>query len=301
MLRRVTPGSAWSGLACLVWLAALGGTAWSAEAKVELLWPGGAPGALGDKPADKPTLILYVPERASVPRTAIVVIPGGGYGGLAIDHEGHQFARWFNEQGVAAFILDYRHRGKGYAHPAPLQDAQRAIRTVRARAEEFGIDPGRIGVIGFSAGGHLASTVATHFDAGDPAAADPVARAGCRPDYAILCYGVLTLGEPFTHHGSQENLLGKDADESLVRSLSNEKQVTRETPPAFLWHTTEDPVVPVENSVAFSMACRKAGVPVELHVFEKGQHGLGLAQGRPGAEHWPELLKAWMTLHGLLK
>lgn len=300
MLHRWVSEIACTAIAAAVLLAGLGGNVLADEGKVELLWPAGAPGALGDKPADKPTLIFYVPEPGDAPRTAVVVIPGGGYGGLAMDHEGHQFARWFNEQGIAAVILDYRHRGKGYGHPAPMLDAQRALRTVRSRAGALGIDPQRIGVIGFSAGGHLASTVATHFDAGDPAAADPVARASSRPDFAILSYGVLTMGTPFTHRGSQENLLGKDADEALVSSLSNEKQVTSDTPPTFVWHTTEDPVVPVENSIAFYMACRKAGVPVELHVFEKGRHGLGLARGHVGAEHWPELLQAWMKLHGWL-
>jgi alpha-beta hydrolase superfamily lysophospholipase len=182
----------------------------------ELLWPKGAPGAKGDKPADKPTLTIWLPKPELANGAAVVICPGGGYGALAVDHEGKQIAEWLNSFGVAGFVLQYRHHGRGYQHPAPLQDAQRAIRTVRARAEEFKIDPKRIGILGFSAGGHLASTAGTHFDRGDPSAADPIERASCRPDFMVLCYAVITLGEPYTHGGSQANLLGK----TPLRSLS---------------------------------------------------------------------------------
>ncbi len=274
--------------------------AWSAEPKVELLWPGGAPGALGDEPKDKPTLTLWLPEPDNATGAAIVVCPGGGYGHLAVDHEGKQIGEWLNSIGVAAFVLEYRHRNRGYGHPAPLEDAQRAIRTVRSRAEAFGVDPKRIGILGFSAGGHLASTAATHFDAGDPAADDPIDRVSCRPDFAVLCYAVLALGEPFTHAGSQRNLLGPDAPEDLVRSLSSEKQVTAETPPTFLWHTDEDRGVPPENSVVFYLACRRHGVPAELHVFRTGRHGLGLAADVPGTREWPRLCEQWMRSQGYL-
>ncbi len=274
--------------------------AWAAEPKVEPLWPGGAPGALGDEPNDKPTLTIWLPEEEKATGTAIVVCPGGGYGHLAVDHEGKQIAEWLNSFGVAAFVLEYRHRGRGYGHPAPLQDAQRAIRTVRAGAEVFGVDPKRIGILGFSAGGHLASSAATHFDAGDANAADPVQRVSCRPDFALLCYAVIALGEPFTHAGSQRNLLGPDAQEELVRSLSNEKQVSPETPPTFLWHTDEDRGVPSENSVQFYLACRRHGVPAELHVFRTGRHGLGLAADVPGTREWPKLFEQWMQAQGFL-
>jgi acetyl esterase/lipase len=201
---------------------------------------------------------------------------------------------------VAGFILDYRHRGKGYGHPAPLQDAQRAIRTVRARAAEWQIDPARIGILGFSAGGHLASSAGTHFDAGQPDAADPVARVSCRPDFLVLCYAVIAFDEPYTHRGSQQNLVGKDAPAELVRSLSSEKQVTPQTPPTFLWLTDEDKGVPAENSVFFYLALRKAGVPAELHIFQRGRHGLGLAADVPGTAAWSKCCELWMANRGLL-
>lgn len=272
-----------------------------AEPEVQVLWPEGAPGATGDEPKDKPTLILY-PAAADVANgTAVVVCPGGGYGGLAMGHEGHDIAAWLNSFGVSAFICDYRHRGKGYGHPAPLSDAQRAIRIVRAGAEKWSVDPSRIGIIGFSAGGHLASTAATHFDAGDPDAQDPIQRVSCRPDFAILCYAVIAFGEPFTHVGSQRNLLGADASAELIQQFSNEKQVTTETPPTFLWHTDEDRVVPSENSVQFYLAMRRAKVPAEMHIFLKGRHGLGLARDMEGVRQWPDLCQTWMKKIGVLE
>ncbi len=271
------------------------------EPRVELLWPHGAPGAKGDRPADKPTLTVFLPPPPERNGAAVVICPGGGYQGLAVDHEGRQFGRWFNCFGVAAFMLEYRHHGRGYRYPAPLQDAQRALRTVRARAAQWQVAPDRIGIIGFSAGGHLASTAGTHFDRGNPQADDPIERVSCRPDFLILCYPVIALGEPYTHRGSQENLLGKHPDPKLVRSLSNEKQVTAETPPTFLFHTDEDQTVPAENSVQFYLACRRAGVPAELHIYQSGPHGVGLAAKYPGTSSWPERLKEWMQVRGLLK
>ena len=283
--------------ACLV----LSCAAFAAEGpKVELLWPEGAPGAKSDTPADKPTLTVWLAEPEKAAGTAVVVCPGGGYGGLAVDHEGKQIAQWFNAMGVSAFILEYRHRGRGYGHPAPLQDAQRAIRAVRARAAEFKIDPARIGIMGFSAGGHLASTAGTHFDKGKPDAKDPVERVGCRPDFMILCYPVIALGEDCTHRGSQRNLLGENPDPELLRSLSNEKQVTAETPPTFLIHTDEDTGVPPENSVQFYLALRRAKVPAELHVYRTGRHGLGLAASTPGTATWPKNCEDWLRGQGLL-
>ncbi len=281
-------------------VALLSSTTLAAEPKVELLWPDGAPGAKGDQPEDKPTLIIHLPEASNATGSAVCICPGGGYGHLAMDHEGHQIARWLNSMGAAGFIVDYRHRRKGYGHPAPLQDAQRAIRTVRARAAEWNVDPERIGVMGFSAGGHLASTAATHFDSGNPDAEDPIERASCRPDFAILCYAVIALGEPYTHRGSQRNLLGEDPDPELVRSLSNEKQVTPETPPTFLFHTDEDTGVPPENSVYFYLALRRAKVPAEMHIYRRGRHGLGLAPETPGTSNWPKQCEEWMRGLGLL-
>ena len=292
---------------CSVGLAALVRPAWAAESETILLWPDGAPGAKGEKPEDKPTLTICLPQKDEATGAAVVICPGGGYGGLAVDHEGDQIAQWFNSMGVAGFILEYRHRGKGYGHPAPLQDAQRAIRTVRARAGEWKVDPAKIGVMGFSAGGHLASTAGTHFDKGDPDSADVIERAGCRPDFMILCYPVIAFDEPYTHRGSQKNLLGETPDPELVRSLSNEKQVTAETPPTFLFHTDEDKGVPSENSIYFYLALRRAGVPAEMHIFRKGPHGVGLCTGVgkyakkiPGTDAWPKALEAWLAGLGML-
>jgi acetyl esterase/lipase len=289
----------WSAFAlgCVLAVASAG---FAAEPEVELLWPRGAPGAKGAKPEDKPTLTIHLPDRRQANGTAVVICPGGGYGFLAVGHEGRDIARWLNELGVAGFILQYRHRARGYGHPAPLQDAQRAIRTVRARAADWKIDPARIGIMGFSAGGHLASTAGTHFDKGDPDAEDPIARVSCRPDFMILCYPVIAFGEPYTHRGSQHNLIGKDAGPELVRSLSNEKQVTAETPPTFLFHTDEDTGVPAENSIFFYLALRRAKVPAELHVYRKGRHGLGLAPDTPGTSTWPTCCEEWLRGQGWL-
>jgi len=206
------------------------------EAKVELLWPGGAPGAKGEAEGDKPTLTIYLPPQEKATGAAIVICPGGGYGALAMDHEGHQIGQWLNSFGVAGFIVKYRHRnsGAGYGHPAPLQDAQRAIRTVRSRAKEWGVDPNRIGIIGFSAGGHLASSAATHFNESFYEAKDAIDRVSCRPDFAVLVYPVISFTEPFTHVGSRKNLLGPEPDPAPVEKMSNEKQVTPQTPPTFL-------------------------------------------------------------------
>lgn len=281
--------------------ASIASSALAAGPVVLPLWPQGAPSAIGDRPEDKPQITVSLPAPDRAVGAAVVVCPGGGYGGLAVDHEGKQIAEWLNSFGVAAIVLEYRHRGKGYGHPAPLHDVQRALRMVRANAEPWGCDPQRVGVIGFSAGGHLASTAATHFDGGHHASSDPVERQSCRPDFAILCYPVIAFDEPYTHRGSQRNLLGEGADPALVKSLSNEKQVTPETPPTFLWHTTDDSVVPPENSVYFYLALRKAGVPAELHIYEHGRHGLGLAKNIPAVSEWPKRCEDWLRGRGLLE
>lgn len=261
--------------------------------KTMRLWEGKAPGALGEEDKDIPKAIVYQLDGKQT-TAALVILPGGGYGGLAMDHEGHQMARWANELGMSAFICDYRHRGKGYGHPHPLLDAQRLVRTVRARAEEFHVDPERVCIIGFSAGGHLCSTVLTHFDAGQSGASDPIDRMSSRPDFGILCYPVIDFDTMYTHKGSQTNLLGKDADPALIKSLSNSTQVTKDTPPTFLWHTAEDTVVPIENSLRFYSALSVNGVRSELHCFPVGRHGLGLAADSPGAAQWPELCRQWL-------
>ncbi len=272
----------------------------AAEPKVELLWPDGAPGAKGTEPADKPEVHIYLPPKDKATDTAIVVCPGGGYGGLAMGHEGRDIAAWLNANGIAAIVVKYR-LGPRYHHPAPLQDAQRAIRSVRSRAKEFSVDPAKIGILGFSAGGHLASTAGTHFDEGQAGAKDPLDRASCRPDFQVLVYPVISFTTEFTHRGSMRNLLGDKPDDKLVESLSNEKQVTRRTPPTFLVHTTEDKAVPPENSVLFYLACRKAGVPAELHIYEKGQHGLGLGPKDPALATWPKHCLTWLKGRGMLK
>jgi acetyl esterase/lipase len=263
------------------------------------LWPGGAPGAVGSGPEDTPTISLYRPTTAASTGAAFVVCPGGGYARLA-DHEGHNVAVWLNGIGVTAFVLKYR-LGPRYRHPAPLQDVARAIRTVRARAKEWNVDPGRIGVIGFSAGGHLASTVATQFDAGTETAADAVDRVSSRPDLAVLAYPVISMEEGIAHAGSRANLLGPNPSADLVQALSSDRRVTSRTPPTFLFHTADDAGVLVENSLRFAAALRAAKVPYELHVFETGRHGVGLALDNPVLSAWPRLLESWLRARGFVK
>jgi acetyl esterase/lipase len=264
-----------------------------------LLWPAGAPGALGTEPVDKPKITIYRAAADKATGASVVVCPGGGYGVVAADHEGKQVAEWLNSFGVTAFVLQYR-LGPRYHHPAPLQDAQRALRLVRSKAREFGIDPKRVGILGFSAGGHLTSTAGTHFDAGRASDPDPIEHESSRPDFMVLAYPVISLVAPYTHKGSLENLLGKDPAPTLVQSLSNELQVTKDTPPTFLFHTADDPGVPVENSTVFFAALRKAGVPAEMHIFAKGPHGVGLAPKDPVLATWPSLCAAWMKGLGVL-
>jgi acetyl esterase/lipase len=270
--------------------------------KVELLWPDGAPGAKGSDEGDKPTLTIYLPAKEKATGAAVVICPGGGYARLAMDHEGRQIAQWLNSLGVAGFILQYRHRhsGAGYGHPAPLQDAQRAIRMVRSRAGEWNVDPGRVGIIGFSAGGHLASSAGTHFQNRYSDANDAIDQVGCRPDFMILMYPVISFTEWCTHTGSRNNLLGNDPDENLVESLSNEKQVRSETPPTFLVHANDDKGVPPENSIYFYLALRKADVPAEMHIYETGGHGFGPGTDKGAVSSWMARCADWMRGRGLL-
>jgi acetyl esterase/lipase len=286
------------GWVCFAALAA-GQEAAPAKPPVELLWPKGAPGAVGDEAADKPSLTVFLPPADKATGTAVVICPGGAYRHLSIDHEGQEIAEWLNSLGVAGFMLQYRLSPR-YHHPAPLQDAQRAIRIVRARAGEWKIDPDRIGIIGFSAGGHLASTAGTHFDAGNPSAEDPIERVSSRPDFLILCYAVITFTENVRHTGSMRSLLGERPDPALVENLSNEKQVTAQTPPTFLFSTSDDASVPAENSILFYRALRKAGVPAEMHIYEHGRHGLGLAKAEKALSSWPGRCADWMRGHGWL-
>jgi acetyl esterase/lipase len=268
-----------------------------------LLWPGDAPQARGNTDEDRPAVTPYLPPSELATGTAVIVCPGGGYVRRAEDHEGRQVAEWLNSLGVAAFVLRYRvgkPDGSGYQHPVPLMDAQRALRVVRARARDGGFDPDRVGLLGFSAGGHLASTAGTHFDHGRADAADAIERLSSRPSFLVLLYPVISLRTPYVHRGSRQALLGPDPDPRLVDELSNETQVTTFTPPTFLVHTTEDTTVPPENSLLFYRALREAGVPAELHIYERGRHGLGLAPNEPGLGSWPERCREWMRLRGLL-
>jgi acetyl esterase/lipase len=269
------------------------------EPQTFLLWENGAPGALGQGDDDKPSLTIYHPWGQNLSGTSVIVAPGGGYGFLADNHEGRQVANWFNAVGVTAFVLKYR-LGPRYHHPIELGDAQRAIRLVRSRAKEFGIATDRIGMMGFSAGGHLASTAATHFDSGNAGAADPIDHISSRPDFVILGYPVITFEAPYAHAGSVKNLLGDNPDPQLTHELSNQFHVTPQAPPTFLFTTSEDTEVPPENSVNFYLALHKAGVPAEMHVFEKGPHGVGLDLGDPTLDEWPVLLANWLRERGLL-
>jgi len=257
------------------------------------LWPEG-------RESDVPELHRYLPGPGEGNGAAVVICPGGGYGGLAVDHEGHQVANWFLERGVAAFVLHYRLGSQGHHHPAQLADVQRGLRTVRGQAGDCGIDPSRIGVMGFSAGGHLASMAATLFDETVYEAEDEIDGLSARPDFAILCYPVISMDSQVAHRGSRRNLLGPgraDDDEAAAR-VSSEKNVSENTPPTFLFHTVEDAAVPVENSLSFFAAMRRYGVPGELHAFEKGPHGVGLFRGDPVLRHWSELLDHWLRNSG---
>lgn len=267
--------------------------------QVVRLWEGEAPGAIGTEDRDIPTLSVFRPSADKANGTAVVICPGGGYAGLA-PHEGKPVAEWLNGIGVTGFVLKYR-LGPRYHHPAMMNDVNRAVRIVRAHAEEWKINPDRIGVLGFSAGGHLTSTAVTHFDAGDPKASDPVERVSSRPDFGVLIYPVITLEGPVAHMGSRRNLLGDDPSPLLVESLSNQTQVTEKTPPCFLVHTSTDTGVPFENSLLFAEALHRHKVPVELHVFDHGPHGFGLGANDPVLKQWPELCAKWMEHHGWLE
>lgn len=255
--------------------------------------------AQGMEPADVPEIRIWLAKGAKTPATSVLVVPGGGYGGLANDHEGKQIAEFLNSRGIHAFVLKYR-LGPKYKHPVPWTDASRAMRLIRDRADEWGVDSKRLGIWGFSAGGHLASTVATRFDTGLENPRDPVDKQSSRPDFAILCYPVISMEPPLTHGGSRRNLLGPNPDPELARSLSNQNQVSAKTPPVFLFHTAADTAVLPQNSLIFYEACLKHKVPVELHLFQDGPHGVGLAQKDPQLKVWPSLLMNWLAKNKLV-
>ncbi|HEY0163281.1 MAG TPA: alpha/beta hydrolase [Edaphobacter sp.] len=262
-----------------------------------LLWPSGAPGSQGSEDIDKPELTIFLPSIPNPTKTGVVIAPGGGYQHLSMEKEGSDVARWLNSHGVAAFVLRYR-LGPRYNHPVELGDAQRAIRLVRAHAAEYGIAEDHLGMWGFSAGGHLTATAGTHFDLGDASSTDPIAQKSSRPDFLILSYPVITMMSPSVHLGSKRNLLGDTPDPALVTLLSNELQVTPKTPPTFLFSTTDDQTVPIANSVMFYEALVRAGVPAEMHIFQHGAHGSGLAPTNPQLSVWTDLLIKWMRERG---
>jgi acetyl esterase/lipase len=264
------------------------------------LWEGKAPLAVSDSQFDKPLLTLFKAPAEKANGAAVVVCPGGGYGTLATDHEGKQIAEFYNALGVHAFVLQYRIVRAGRPGPllmAPLLDVQRAIRTVRSQAKEMKIDPKRVGLMGFSAGGHLASTGGTHFDEGK-ADGDAIDKFSCRPDFLVLGYPVVSMEAGVTHGGSRNNLLGMEPDAKTVEFFSNEKQVTAKTPPTFIFHTDEDKAVLPENAVRFYLALKKAKVPAEMHIYEKGRHGVGL-RGEPYCDDWGNHLTKWLKHRGV--
>lgn len=263
------------------------------------LWPDGAPNAIGKEPLDIPTITPFLAAKENSNGAAVVIFPGGGYARLSDVKEGSDVAKWLNTLGISAFVVKYR-LGMRYHQPNPLLDAARAVRTVRTKAKEWNVDPTRVGILGFSAGGHLASTLGTHFDAGKADAKDVIDRVSSRPDLMILIYPVITMGE-FTHPGSKRNLLDENPTPELVKLYSNELQITKETPPTFLVHTMTDATVPVENSMMFATSLRKAGVPFEFHLYEKGPHGFGLAPSDPVLASWTGRCADWLILRGFTK
>jgi acetyl esterase/lipase len=289
-------------LLSFLFLVSLASAASSQTGEPIKLWSENPPGALGNADQDIPTLTPFLPAADKATGAAIVVCPGGGYGGLA-PHEGRDYALFLNQHGVLALVLKYRLGSAGYRHPIILGDAARAVRFVRSKAAEMRIDPKRIGIMGSSAGGHLVSTLVTHFDAGRPEADDPIERQSSRPDLAILCYPVITMVGEFTHKGSKQNLLGKEPSDELSRDVSNDLQVKKDSPPCFIWHTWEDSGVKVENALLFASALRKAGVPFDLHVFQKGRHGIGLNDTEPfaNAHPWSRDLIFWLKEYGWVK
>jgi acetyl esterase/lipase len=273
------------------------------------LWPEGVPlrqpGAPEEHVEDGrvynvnvPTLTKFTPPPGTANGLAAIVCPGGGYARLAVDKEGSEMQRWLNGVGVTVFILKYR--VAPYQHPAPLLDVLRAVRLVRAHAAEWGVDPHRIGVFGSSAGGHLAASAATLYNAPEGRTGAALDKVSARPDFIVLTYPVISMRPPFAHGGSRTNLIGAHPSEELINGLSVERHVTSETPPVFIAHTQEDQSVPVENSLLFYQSLRAAGVPVEMHLYEKGPHGFGLRAGLGPTSEWPRRCEEWMRFHGWL-
>jgi len=245
----------------------------------------------------KPTLEVYLPSNNNATGQAVVICPGGGYGILAYDWEGTDIAKWFNSKGIAGIVLKYRlpsSDGNKKPHLSPLMDAQRALRTTRHNAEKWNINPDQVGIMGFSAGGHLASTAGTHFDSGNAASIDPIEKLSSRPDFMILVYPVITFSHDFKHSGSMKALIGEDPSDEMIKEYSNELHVTDDTPPTFLIHASDDKGVPPKNSIIFYEALINNNVPAELHIYPEGGHGFSLAIGKPHLENWPERCMEWL-------
>jgi acetyl esterase/lipase len=265
------------------------------------LWPGDAPQAKGKSCEDIPTLTIFEPQGGQGNGSSVVVLPGGGYTMLAGILEGREIADWFTARGFRAFVLQYRLGSNGYLLPVPLLDARRAVQLVRARAADYHIDPHRIVMIGFSAGGHLTALAGTQPVPGDPSADDPIDRVSSRPDYLVLGYPWIGAISSDTSHLSYCKLLNvMDRCEALRLAYSPDLFVTRDTPPTFWYHTADDQTVPIEQGLRFYTALLKAGVPVEAHIFETGAHGSGLGKGNPSLDQWPSLLETWLRAHQLL-
>ena len=285
----------------------------SGYSKVVVLWPGGAPGALGTKEIDVPKLYYYPVKEAGKTheervdreephggRAAVIVMPGGAYRTLVMEKEGAAEARWLNEHGVDAFVLQYR-LGPKYHFPAPMLDGARAVRYVRSHAAELGVASDKVGVWGFSAGGHLAGYLASVNDGGDPKAADPEERVSDRPDFAILSYARLSMDASIPRPTNLEALIGEHPTQAMINEISIDRRVTRSTAPSFVFSTSEDVQVNSLNATAYYDALKRAGVPAELHIFERGAHGAGLGQGLkmvPGLSVLETLVENWMEMHG---
>ncbi len=287
-----------------------------ARADWQPLWPGEAPG--GAKPvavSEKangaslteiavPQYEVFLPDAAKRTGAAVVIFPGGGYTVLASGHEGRDYAKWLNERGIVGVLVKYRVSGEdkaGYQFPVPLLDARRAIRVTRSKAAEWGVDPKKVGVMGSSAGGHLASMTATLWEEKFPdETGDAVDQLDCRPDFAVLVYPVIEMKENWGHGGSRRRLLGENPEEALAERVSTERRVNGKTPPCFLVHAADDGAVPVRNSLEFAARCAENKVPVVCHVFSQGGHGFGM-NGKGDSKEWPALLEHWLTGMNFMK
>ncbi len=265
----------------------------------EYLWPDGAPNAVGDEELDKPRITIFEADPKNATGVGILVLPGGGYSKLAMGHEGMEVVAWLNAQGITAFLLQYRH-GPRYLHPAALEDAKRAMAIVRSRASAFKVDPQRIGMLGFSAGGHLAASTAIYADRGSLLSRDPFARVSMKPDFLLLIYPMISLIRPNAHRGTLVNLLGEHPAIADREALSLDLHVDRHTPPSFLVHTTVDRSVSAENSVLFYLALLQNKVPAELHIYEQGKHGRGLGKPELAYSTWPDLCLRWLRARDVL-